>query len=212
MYIIAGDRDPAFQLVGRGADEISRGLEALEPLTTTSVWNIQAAFPFQLESVNRRLDERSTQRGVQMQLIVPPSALRKNPLATSMYPTIRVAPVFGPLLLLDASLTVVSGGRTGDGDYTAWVTDDAELVGLARDIWDRTHAISHPALPSGRPPLSPRQVEAARLVATGATDDRIGRQLHVSPRTVVADIRAVCALLGAGTRAEMAAKLVRHSV
>ena len=85
---------------------------------------------------------------------------------------------------------------------------DPELLGLGHDLWERTYAVSVAALPDGRPPLSTRQLEVAHLVAQGVTDERIGRELHVSPRTIPADIRAVCALVGAASRAEMVAKLM----
>jgi hypothetical protein len=101
-----------------------------------------------------------------------------------MLPRARVAPVFTRLILVDRSFVIVAGARTSLGESTVWVTDDAEVLALANDLWDRTYAVSSPVIPDGRPP-------------------------PLSPRTVVADIRAVCAHLGAGNRTEMVAKLLK---
>lgn len=210
--LLGGNHDPAFQLLGRGGDDIARGLAALEPRAKTSMCNIQPTYPFFVDDTAPALNARSAARGVEMPFIVAASAISMNALLTSVAPDVRVAPVFGPLMLIDRSLTVVAGSRTDRGYVTAWTTDDATLVGLANDLWDRTYAVSVPALPDGRPPLTARQVEAARMVARGATDERIAHELHVSTRTVTADIRAVCALVGAGSRAEMVAKLLRPSI
>ena len=51
--------------------------------------------------------------------------------------------------------------------------------------------------------LTPRQLEVARLIATGATNAEIARQLVVSPKTAGHHVSAVLAKLGLGSRREV---------
>ena len=71
------------------------------------------------------------------------------------------------------------------------------------EIWERTRALSSPVLgPDETPGLSKRQLEVARLLATGAKDQTIARQLDMSARTVERDVRAILEELGARSRTE----------
>lgn len=56
-------------------------------------------------------------------------------------------------------------------------------------------------------PLSPRELEVARLVATGLTNAEIGKQLHISPATVGRHLSNVYERLGIHSRAALAARL-----
>jgi DNA-binding CsgD family transcriptional regulator len=199
------------RLLGRGDEEIIQGFNTLEPVPRASVRNMQIHLRFDAQDTFDDMNARSRQRGIALQLLASPTAVRSNPLLTSQYPGMRLAPVFMPLLFIDDSLIVVGGAKTARGEATAWVTEDAELVGRANHLWEQTFAVSVLALPEGRPPLSPRQVQTAHLVAQGATDERICRELHVSTRTVVGDIRAICDVLGARNRTDMVARLMRHA-
>jgi DNA-binding CsgD family transcriptional regulator len=207
----AGRRAEAFGLLGSGRDAILRGLAALEPLVKTTLRNMQVHLRFEADDPYGGLNAQSLQRGITFELVVAPAALRSNPLLTSGSPFARIAPVFMPLLFIDQSLIVIGGARNALGEATAWVTGEAELLRLANALWDETYAVSVPALPDGQPPLSTRQLQTAHLVAQGATDERICRELHVSPRTVAGDIRAICALVGAGNRTEMVSRLMPHT-
>jgi DNA-binding NarL/FixJ family response regulator len=53
-----------------------------------------------------------------------------------------------------------------------------------------------------RPDLTPRQAEIVRLLARGALDESIARQLQVSVRTVRAEVAAILSELGAASRFE----------
>jgi DNA-binding CsgD family transcriptional regulator len=53
-------------------------------------------------------------------------------------------------------------------------------------------------------PLTAREYEVARLIATGLTNAEIAAELSVAPRTVSAHVEHVLAKLGAGRRAEIA--------
>jgi DNA-binding CsgD family transcriptional regulator len=57
------------------------------------------------------------------------------------------------------------------------------------------------------PGLSPRELQIARLVARGATNQAIARALDISTWTVSTHLRRIFAKLGVGTRAEMVAQL-----
>jgi DNA-binding NarL/FixJ family response regulator len=56
-------------------------------------------------------------------------------------------------------------------------------------------------------PLSPRELEVARLVASGMTNAEIGKQLHISPATVGRHLSNVYERLGIHSRAALAARL-----
>jgi DNA-binding CsgD family transcriptional regulator len=57
------------------------------------------------------------------------------------------------------------------------------------------------------PGISPRELEIARLVARGATNQAIARALDISTWTVSTHLRRIFAKLSVGTRAEMVAEL-----
>jgi len=54
-------------------------------------------------------------------------------------------------------------------------------------------------------PLTARELEIARLVATGATNRQIAAQLSISPKTVAAHVEHILTKLNAARRAEIAA-------
>jgi DNA-binding CsgD family transcriptional regulator len=64
-------------------------------------------------------------------------------------------------------------------------------------------------VPPGTPalPLSPRELEVARLVAQGLTNAEIGATLHISPATVGRHLSNVYERLGIHSRAALATKL-----
>ncbi len=57
------------------------------------------------------------------------------------------------------------------------------------------------------PTLSPRELQIARLVASGATNHAIARSLDISTWTVSTHLRRIFAKLSVCTRAEMVAQL-----
>lgn len=64
--------------------------------------------------------------------------------------------------------------------------------------------------PASKPaelPLSPRELEVAKLVAEGMTNAEIGARLHISPATVGRHLSNVYERLGIHSRAALAAKL-----
>ena len=61
-----------------------------------------------------------------------------------------------------------------------------------------------------RPALTERQFRIGRLMATGAKDEAIARQLGLSARTVRAEITALVTGLGAKSRFQAGCLLVRR--
>ena len=200
------------KLVGCGKAEIARGMAALERRTRFSVRSVQRRGQFDPRDPYDAINGRSRARGLEMHLIVPPSALRSNPLLTTQHPTARVGPVTSTLVLIDDEAAVVPGPMSAAGDATAWIVRTPRLVASALELWHATWAVSMPCLPDSRPPLSPRQYATACLVSQGATDSQVGRQLGVSARTVGSDLQQICAVVGARSRAEMIARLLSSEI
>ncbi len=69
-------------------------------------------------------------------------------------------------------------------------------------------AVPAPGSPNPDPlPLSPRELDVAKLVAEGLTNAEIGARLHISPATVGRHLSNVYERLGIHSRAALAAKL-----
>ncbi|MFY9773302.1 MAG: helix-turn-helix transcriptional regulator, partial [Trebonia sp.] len=62
-----------------------------------------------------------------------------------------------------------------------------------------------PAAPAARSPLSPRELEVARLVARGLTNKQIGQALYVSERTAENHVQHILVKLGFSNRSQIAA-------
>lgn len=208
LDVVAGSPDRGFQLLGRGEAAIATGLTRLESRTHRSVRNMQRRVPFNPRNGLLELNGRSERRGLRLELIVAPSALRSNPLLTSLHPTVRTAPVALPMLLLDDRLAVVPGPFDSNGDATAWLMGDAALLEQGRSLWFQTLALSTPSLADqDEPPLTTRQCLTACMLIEGAKDSQIARRLDVSLRTVAGDVDAVARVLQASCRADVITKL-----
>ncbi len=94
-----------------------------------------------------------------------------------------------------AALGAEAGTRAGAaGAVTLLLGADPRITGALDE--------SGPASPSG---LTAREVEVARLIATGATNRQIAATLHISPKTVGAHVEHILTKLGAARRTEIAA-------
>ncbi len=208
LDVVAGRPDRGFQLLGRGEAAIATGLARLESRTQRSVRNMQRRVPFNPRNGLLELNDRSERRGLQLELIVAPSALRSNRLLTSLDPTVRIGPVALPMLLVDDRLAVVPGPFDSNGDATAWLMRDAALLEQGRSLWFQTSALSTPSLADqDEPPLTTRQCLTACMLVEGAKDSQIARRLDVSLRTVAADVDALARVLQASCRADVISKL-----
>lgn len=200
--------DPDLSMIGFGSEGIPAALARLERMTRRSVHSMQRRVPFEPRDPYERVNDRSRARGVSLELIVAPVAVRANPLVCCIAPDARVAFVGMPLLIIDEQLVVVPGPVNELGEATVWLGRNAELVARARRLWDRTWASSTPLLRDGRPPLTERQYNVLRMVADGTPDVQIARQLHISARTVLSDVNAGRRLVGATSRPNLVAKLM----
>jgi DNA-binding CsgD family transcriptional regulator len=63
-----------------------------------------------------------------------------------------------------------------------------------------------------RPVLSAREAAILRLVADGYTDNEIGRQLYISPRTVQNHLTRIREKTGVRRRAELTRWAVQHAM
>ena len=195
-----GSGDPRLVV---GLSGMVEELQRLEPSAERSAWVMQPRYFYDPDEPGVELSRAAQARGVQTQLVVPPSTVQTHPLLPSIFPTTRLAPVFIRAMVVDEQRMLVGGRDTADGQRTSWYTTRPEIVAAMLDLWQRTLALSTPILPPGtEPPLSRRQLEVARLVAVGEKDVSIARVLELSPRTVEREVRAVLDELGARSRAE----------
>jgi len=120
-------------------------------------------------------------------------------------------------------------GGTVDTDAVIAATDDLEAVRLpweasrlagqaairttdpaaARRLLERARELSEPDRASTAEPagLSERELTVARLVLAGSTHREIGAQLYIAPKTVEHHVARIRTKLGAGSRAELLARL-----
>lgn len=94
------------------------------------------------------------------------------------------------------------GERLGARPLTSVVGDAVRAarieLGLPRGEGEAT-------VPSGALALTPRELEVLTLVALGSTNDRIARQLFISPKTASVHVTHILAKLGVHSRTEAAA-------
>jgi non-specific serine/threonine protein kinase len=65
---------------------------------------------------------------------------------------------------------------------------------------------------TGRPPLSERETTVASLIARGASNREIGRELGISPRTVETHVEHLLRKLGCRARSQVAAWAVARGL
>ena len=91
--------------------------------------------------------------------------------------------------------------------HAGWRVHQARALEAARSTG------STPARERANPlPLSPRQMEVARLVAGGATNRAIAERLHISEHTVEHHLSTIFARLGLHSRSALAAHVERTSI
>ncbi len=100
----------------------------------------------------------------------------------------------------------VAGLLIGADDYLLKPVDQDELLVRARRLLRRP-----PAVPTeGGDPLTDREMEILRLLASGASQARIAGQLRISPKTVGTHIQRILTKLGVHSRTEAVAFAFRH--
>jgi DNA-binding CsgD family transcriptional regulator len=98
----------------------------------------------------------------------------------------------------------------GDLDEAAAVLDAAASEAGQLGMVPFTSTIGQlrarlPAATAARSPLSPRELEVARLVARGLTNKQIGQALYVSERTAENHVQHILVKLGFSNRSQIAA-------
>jgi DNA-binding CsgD family transcriptional regulator len=111
----------------------------------------------------------------------------------------------GTWALLDAARCALRSRRPGPAAALVTHARTAALAAGASTLVAAAEAIGATAPSSSAGPLSARELEVARLVATGATNREIGAALHIAPKTVAAHVEHILAKLGAARRTEVAA-------
>ena len=117
-------------------------LEYLARFTATPqrrVWNPQRILSVHQVRLGSRLNARSRAQGTDLRLVVPRRALLRSPLHGCVEDPIRVGPVPGPLLVMDA-MAFFAGPYGPPAAETFWWTRDPELVERATqtflEVWD----------------------------------------------------------------------------
>ena len=108
------------------------------------------------------------------------------------------------------SMDRVSGLLVGADDYLVKPFDPDELLARIRTLLRRPSAHSSGPAPSDDSDatladLTPRELEVLRLLAEGLTQDEIGRELVISPRTVGTHIQNLLGKLEIHSRAQAVA-------
>ena len=98
------------------------------------------------------------------------------------------------------------GARNGALAALATAAREAEQLGMIPFTeWIEQLQAQLSATPAGDSPLSPRELEVARLVAQGLTNKQIGQTLYVSERTAENHVQHILVKLGLRNRSQIAA-------
>ncbi|MFI4938666.1 MAG: LuxR C-terminal-related transcriptional regulator [Candidatus Berkiellales bacterium] len=85
----------------------------------------------------------------------------------------------------------------------------SRLLAEIADITEAKHAQAQ-QLDKGIAQLTPREIEIARLVATGASNRKIAEQLNISERTVKAHLGVIFRKIGISDRLQLALYMTHH--
>lgn len=196
-------QDPSLHFLGM----TGTGAQPLDELTArarSSVWNMQRLLTFHVVRANKQLTDDQRRRGVPIRAVVGPAAVVFNPTLSSYTPDLRLGPVFAPLMVIDRQHVVVPGT---DGD-SIWTSTEPGLVARGIEAYEAVWDVSQPAVADGDdPPLTPRMVSIAFLLADGASDRQISRELGVSERTVSNEVREIGRRLGTANRSHTIARI-----
>ncbi len=111
---------------------------------------------------------------------------------------------------LDLARSTIRSRRPADATrLVATVRERAAAVG-ALALIEAAEAMPAAAVTDDAP-LSVREHEVARLIASGGTNREIATTLHIAPKTVAAHVEHILTKLGAARRAEIAAWIATRS-
>ncbi|MBM6398896.1 helix-turn-helix transcriptional regulator [Phycicoccus sonneratiae] len=188
---------------------LPRVFAELEAGTRHSLWNMQVQLAPSFSRQTRGLDHTTRARGVDERMVHERRGAANNPLLTSFDPDVRLAPVATQLMVLDDRRVLVPGLPGSPTTWSAYLSDDPEVVALARAAFLETWESAVPWQEVGlRPPLPPRRFEVALDLLAGWSDRAIAERLGIGERTVSGEVRAIVDWLGARNRTHAVAMLV----
>jgi DNA-binding CsgD family transcriptional regulator len=199
---LAVSGDPRFAEVGAVEPLLDERAETVGGELRHSVWHMTHLPTWPEVRAARGLTHRRN-RGVDVRYVTSERTLAALPMLSSHHhPYLRVGPVVGPLLVLDHTVVYVGAPFGHPRTGTVWSSSNAPVVAEAVRCFETTWSAAHPAVAPGEdPPFTRRMVDIAFLLTEGASDREIARRLHVSERTVSADVAEIVRRLGARGRA-----------
>ncbi|OKI60835.1 hypothetical protein A6A27_28955 [Micromonospora sp. CB01531] len=185
-----------------GLPAILERLKVLERATSSVVYNLAPRCPFDPQRREREPNLRTRARGLQGHMITAP--MQHLSLVGAVHPDTWVAPkVPATGIVVDERIGLFPGPPTPDGQPTAWLCRDSDLVMAFCQLWWETQQQAVPIREvPGVLPLTERQLEVAALLSRGAKDATIARRLRVSARTVTSDVGRLLDAFGVATRWE----------
>jgi DNA-binding CsgD family transcriptional regulator len=110
----------------------------------------------------------------------------------------------GTRALIDQAHCAARSRRPADAAARARQAREQAAAAGATTLLEAAERVSAPAAEPDTQPLTARETEVARLVATGATNREIAQALSIAPKTVAAHVEHILTKLGASRRAQIA--------
>ncbi len=199
---LAVSGDPRLTEVGSVDELLASQAEDAGSGLRHSMWHMTHLPTWPEVRAARGLTDRR-RRGLDVRYVTSERSLASLPMLSSHHhPYLRVGPVVGPMLIIDHAVVYVGAPfghrRTG----TVWSSAHPPVLSEAVRCFETTWSAARRAVAPGEdPPFTRRMVDIAFLLTEGASDREIARHLHVSERTVSADVAEIIRRLGARGRA-----------
>lgn len=110
----------------------------------------------------------------------------------------------GTRALIDRAHCAARSRRPAEAAVHARQAREQAAVAGATTLLEAAERVSTPAAEPNTQPLTARETEVARMVATGATNREIAQALSIAPKTVAAHVEHILTKLGAARRAQIA--------
>jgi DNA-binding NarL/FixJ family response regulator len=144
-------------------------------------------------------------------------------------PALRLLPVVF-LTARDETADRIMGYQLGCDAYLAKPFELAELLAVVRNLLDRAQNVAlemqfsrspadpppqsdrSPAATTNEPELSPRELEVLCLLSTGGSNSQIGKELHLSPRTIEKHVSSLFRKTDVHNRSELVRYAIEHKL
>ncbi len=147
-------------------------------------------------------------------------------------PALRLLPVVF-LTARDETADRIMGYQLGCDAYLAKPFELPELLAVIRNLLDRAQNVAlemqfsrspaestpskAPPTPAGTtlanaPELSPRELEVLGLLSTGGSNSQIGKELHLSPRTIEKHVSSLFRKTDVHNRSELVRYAIEHKL